>query len=295
MPETLKKVSVIVPVYNIEKLLPRCLDSLRLQTLQQIEVLLIDDASTDASASVAAKYAKLYPEVFQLVRQPCNQGPAAARNAGLAAATGEYVGFVDSDDSAQPEMFERMYELAQERNADVVLCGERILEDGEVNDFIPIDSSTVQAVLANAKVLAPVWNKLFRRSFLLENKITFPKAALCSEDMAFNFKAMAASPVLAVLSEALYNYHITGSSISFDLRRRIYSLEALRDIRLFLKEKKLAGAYKVYYRTLMLHHALYYPACLLCIDSLLKGHNRLQNMKYAPLYLYHLGLFLAGK
>ena len=116
------KVSVIVPVYNAEKYLRKCLDSLLHQTLQELEIVVINDGSVDNSPEILREYVEEYPDRF-LYREQKNSGQAAARNRALSLCRGEYVGFLDADDFVRETMFERMYEKARETDADYVACG----------------------------------------------------------------------------------------------------------------------------------------------------------------------------
>ena len=113
------KVSVVVPIYNAEKYLKQCLDSIRRQTLEAIEVIMIDDGSTDGSAEAAKSY--LTDDRFTYYHKE-NEGLAAARADGIARANGEYIGFIDSDDWIEPDMYEKMYNAARSNDADIVFC-----------------------------------------------------------------------------------------------------------------------------------------------------------------------------
>lgn len=115
------KISVIIPVYNVEKYLEECLESIVHQSLKEIEIICVDDGSTDGSVDILKRYA-CEDKRFILRRQK-NQGGGAARNLGLACASGEYVVFLDSDDFFEPEMFRRIYDRAMETAADIVLYG----------------------------------------------------------------------------------------------------------------------------------------------------------------------------
>lgn len=117
------KVSAIVPVYNTEQYLVRCVDSLLRQTMKEMQIILVDDGSVDRSAALCDEYAARDERVLAIHQK--NQGPAMARNAGLVQAKGEFVGFVDSDDYVLPEMFERLYEKAADLGADMALSGLR--------------------------------------------------------------------------------------------------------------------------------------------------------------------------
>lgn len=127
------KVSIVVAVYNLEKYLPRCLDALVNQTLQEIEILCVDDGSTDSAPQIIDEYAIKYPEKVKAFHKP-NGGEFTTRNYGLERATGEYVTFVDTDDYVEPNWAEKLYIAAKENDADLAVCGfERIdLETGKV-------------------------------------------------------------------------------------------------------------------------------------------------------------------
>ena len=115
------KVSVIVPVYNVEKYLAKCLDSLVIQTLEDIEIIVVNDGTKDNSQLIINQYVKNYPDkVFSYIKK--NGGLGDARNYGLQYANAEYIGFVDSDDYVSPHMYEKLYKKAISDNSDLVLC-----------------------------------------------------------------------------------------------------------------------------------------------------------------------------
>ena len=130
----MKKISVIVPVYNVEDYLERCLHSLVKQTIEDIEIILINDGSPDNSQKIINCFKEQYPDKIVSVEIE-NSGVARARNIGLQYATGEYVGFVDSDDYVDVSMFEKLYEKAQEDEADIVASGYTRLWSASSKDF----------------------------------------------------------------------------------------------------------------------------------------------------------------
>src|SRR4051812_9727086 len=114
------KISIIVPVYNVEKYLSRCLDSLLTQTLTDIEVIAINDGSTDSSLNILINYREM-DNRLKIIDQ-LNGGVSSARNAGIKAANGNYIGFVDPDDWIDNEMYENLYQMVQTEQADIVMC-----------------------------------------------------------------------------------------------------------------------------------------------------------------------------
>ena len=174
--------SIIVPVYNVEKLLPRCLDSLINQTLtEDYEIILINDGSTDCSYEVMREYAKKNTNIRIFNKE--NGGQGSARNIGIQEAIGEYLAFVDSDDYVEINMFETMIGLAFKENADLVTCDYSYLSlNGEKKDIHLFKAKDNKELFFNP--WAAPWNKIYRASLIKENNIYFPEK-LIYEDTAF--------------------------------------------------------------------------------------------------------------
>ena len=175
------KVSVIVPVYNTEKYLKICLDSLVNQSLKEIEILVINDCSTDNSKSVLDKYEEKYQNI-KVFHNKTNKGIGYNRNFGIKESKGEFVAFIDSDDWVEKNMFEKMYNKAKEDNLDLVICNyfRKLMKEDELID---IDSDFNISYFDNTNLkkspnllidinTAP-WNKLYKKE-LIEN-IKFPE------------------------------------------------------------------------------------------------------------------------
>ncbi|MCR5147051.1 MAG: glycosyltransferase [Clostridia bacterium] len=203
------KVSVIVPVYNVEKYIDKCLQSLVNQTLQDIEIIIVNDGSTDGSEQIINGYLECYSDKIKYVTKS-NGGLSDARNYGLKYATGEYIAFLDSDDYVDYTMYEKMYNKAIEENCDYVEC-DFIWKypDKEVQDcgFIYIDK---HEMLANARVVA--WNKLIKRDLLERANIQFPKG-LRYEDVEFFYKLIPYIKRFDFVKEYLICYVQRGNSI----------------------------------------------------------------------------------
>ena len=171
----MKKVSIIVPVYNVEKYLAKCLDSLVNQTLEDVEIIVVDDGSRDNSKQIIDEFQTKYPDkIKSFVKE--NGGLSDARNFGLDRANGEYIGFVDSDDYVTAEMFEEMFSLAQKYDAEMVICNlQKVDENGKiVQKLTQVPNMPEKIDLAkNLSVFSDLGyfacNKLFRRD-LFENK-----------------------------------------------------------------------------------------------------------------------------
>ena len=178
------KVSIIVPVYNVERYIVRSMDSLVNQTLKDIEIIVVNDGSTDNSKKLIEIYQEKYPNKIKLVDKE-NGGLSDARNYGIPHATGEYIAFLDSDDYVELDTYEKMYNKAKEDDSDLVECD----FIWEYPDRKKIDTGKIynnkKEMLTYARVVA--WNKLIKRSLIEEHKIEFPKG-LRYEDVEFTYK-----------------------------------------------------------------------------------------------------------
>lgn len=186
------KVSVIVPVYNTAEYLPECLNSLVGQSigLDSIQIVVVNDGSTDNSAEIIKSYAERFPENFVCLEQP-NSGQGVARNLGFSHCEGEYVGFMDSDDFADVDMYRIMYETARSADADMCVCGiDGFCDKGERRIFgmqsqLPLNPTT-QTSLFLAPQTQP-YIRLIRRELLMKYDVRYP-ATRGSEDNGFHFK-----------------------------------------------------------------------------------------------------------
>lgn len=234
------KISVIVPVYNTAKYLRQCLDSLSAQTLDDIEFVLVDDGSSDGSGRILAEYAAL-DRRFRLVTQE-NRGFAGARNRGLEEASGEYVGFVDSDDWIDPGMYAALWnEHLENPDADIVQCA-YIHEYPEEGISLPADNAVFRRRLdrsggtfvgAESLLLddGTIWNRIYRRSMLVENGIAFNPVMTFGEDVFFYWTALISSRKISALPQMFYHYR----------RNRPGSQVFCRDRRIFAYFKTMEG------------------------------------------------------
>lgn len=217
------KVTVIVPVYKVELFIEKCARSLFEQTLEEIEFIFVDDCGGDQSMQLLSQVLEQYPERVgdvRMLRHEVNKGSAAARNTGLSHATGEYIGWVDSDDWVDPAMFDRLYEAAVKSDADVVWCDfkEVFLERICVTDQYLEDETgrgQVKAIITG-KFGGVLWNKIMRRSLLETNDIRFLDSCDMAEDQNFCVKVLCFADKVKYVSEPLYYYsHInTGSLVA---------------------------------------------------------------------------------
>ncbi len=214
--------SVIVPVYNAAAHLKELLNSIKAQTFADYEVICVNDASTDESATILSDYAA--KDSRYSVLNKINEGPGVARNAGLDKARGSYVFFFDSDDIVNSHLFEHAYACAQETNADIIIYQSQHLDDRSNTVYPSPDrwdpqlfpkefNSTTHADALFETFQNWPWDKMFKRSFLLDNEIRFP-ALYRTEDLAFTCAALAMAQRIALLDEVLYSYRVNNPASS---------------------------------------------------------------------------------
>lgn len=186
--------SVILPVYNAKKYLSGMLDSLAAQTAKQnMQIILVDDGSSDGSAAMCDEFASTHTDTVVIHRK--NGGVSAARNAGIKEASGEYIGFVDADDTLAPDYFENLLNAAKEKDCDMAMSGFTLVYDGDHRPVSPFDDGEffegnditdkiARKMLSNGS-LNSVWSKIFRRSVIEENNIQFPQGIKIGEDKRF--------------------------------------------------------------------------------------------------------------
>ncbi|WP_185959505.1 glycosyltransferase family 2 protein [Planococcus salinarum] len=204
------KITVIIPIYNVEDYLKKCVESVINQTYKNLEILLINDGSTDSSGSLCDSFALTDSRIRAIHKK--NGGISDARNTGLEAATGEFIAFLDSDDWVDPEMYEVLHDLLILHEADVSICRFKnihndMIEDGSTGKIAVYDN--IGALKAIAKIennfflTHNVWNKLFKSE--LVKKFRFLKGKI-AEDLYFTPKVIHASERCVYIDKAMYNY-----------------------------------------------------------------------------------------
>lgn len=187
------KISVIVPVYKVEKFISRCAKSLMEQTMDNIEYIFVDDASPDNSIQILKKVLADYPgrrDNVRILIHAENKGLPAARNTGLAVATGEYIFHCDSDDFVEKDLLSTLYETACRENADIVWSDYYISYPNNERYLKQPSYDTPEAALKgmlHGRMKYNVWNKLAKRSLYTDNNITFPAGYAMGEDMTMMF------------------------------------------------------------------------------------------------------------
>ena len=202
------KVSVIVPVYNMEKYITRCLTSLVNQTLDDLEIILVNDGSKDNSEQIIRQFKKDYKNIIYVKKE--NGGLSSARNFGLIYATGEYVAFLDSDDYVDKTLYQKMYEKAKATNSDYVECDFIWKYSDHEKIDVGYRYKDKKEMFEKARVVA--WNKLIKREIIINKKIEFP-VGLYYEDIEFFYKLLPYINSFAFVEEPLIYYVQRDNSI----------------------------------------------------------------------------------
>lgn len=214
------KISVIIPVYNVEKYLEKCLLSILNQTFDSLEIIVINDGSTDGSADILKQFS-VKDKRLKVINQT-NKGVSAARNKGLSLARGDYVSFIDSDDIISNDMFSIMYAHAFKKNADIVVCNwlrfnsdDELVLDKYCSDFRVCNYTNIEALkeYTNDNISGYLWDKIFKRTLLIENNIYCPDSSF-AEDIYPVLKALDYANKIVKLEVPLYFYRCTPNSAS---------------------------------------------------------------------------------
>ena len=218
------KLSVIVPAYNAEKTIRQSLDSILAQTRPVDELIVINDGSTDGTEKILQEYRDAYPDCFRF-RMVENGGQGRARNIGFDLSSGDWIGYVDSDDWIDPEMYERLIAAAEREHADLALC--------EVLAHFPDGSTAREYIYRETRAMAAAGfanNKLFRRS-LIEN-VRFPEEKLWYEDAEFTAIAIHRAGKIAHLPDPLYHYRrgLPSTMNNNNARKNLDLLEVMRHL-----------------------------------------------------------------
>ena len=252
-------ISVVIPVYNVEKYLEQCLVSVIFNSYKNLEIIVVDDGSPDNSAIIYNKYAELDKRIKIIVQE--NAGVSAARNAGIKAANGQYVHFMDSDDYIDLNFYEELIGDALQYDADMVACG------------VKMGNSVINILYSDKIICADLYTKiqklqcakhgyairyLLRRQFLLENDIFFAVGQVHSEDLHFTLRAVKAANRVAINPNTYYHYIRRPGTISTTKNRRKLRKWAHDFRNAFLKEnrlpKSLLQGVRTEYRILLFGH-----------------------------------------
>lgn len=247
------KISIIIPVYNVEKYLSECLNSILNQTFQDFEIICVDDGSIDKSLDILQEF-KRKDDRFVIIQQS-HAGAGAARNIGVKLAKGKYIQFLDSDDYFEPNLLEEMYKHAEKYGSDLTVCSSRkvddegnILESRNPNSPINLDKTPLEKPFNRNDfkkdifcLFTPLpWNKLYLKSLILDNEIKYPQINIC-EDIAFVHACVACAKKIVVFDAELINYRYNRSG-SMATYRKNYTIDVVKSciaLKQFLESKGL--------------------------------------------------------
>ncbi|GHU44348.1 hypothetical protein FACS1894190_15650 [Spirochaetia bacterium] len=215
---TVSKVSIIVPVYNVEKYFSRCMESIVTQTFNDFECILVDDKSTDVSPALCDEWAKKDTRI-KVIHNSGNKGASISRKIGLDSANGSYILFIDSDDWIEPDMVEKLYTKAVDGSYDIVCCDFYIDDIGiriySNQDIYGMDKTIMIKNILNFSneypLLVNIWNKLFSRNII--SKVQFPEKSW-GEDRVINIEAVHYAQKIGHINKALYHYCLRSQSTS---------------------------------------------------------------------------------
>lgn len=241
------EVSVIIPIYNVEKYLNDCLLSIVNQTFKHYEVILVNDGSSDKSYEIAKKYSEEYGFINLINKE--NQGLGAARNTGLEQANGKYILFVDSDDYISSEYISKLYNAAEKSNSDIVICGhEKIYEDNKSNSLQMLDldcsklysNIEVLKFIFKRKIRCYAWDKIYKKELFDKHNIKYLEGRLY-EDILTTIKLISISDKICFVNDSLYNYRIRkGNITSIKNEKSIVDLNySINEVNKYIKNLKL--------------------------------------------------------
>lgn len=232
-----EKITIIVPVYNVEKYIKKCIQSIINQTYPNIEVILVNDGSTDNSGKICEEFAKQDKRIIVINKQ--NGGLSDARNKGIEIATGKYIGFVDSDDCIKENMFEILYNNLKQTNADISVCSfVKVNEQGELIDkksqidkkeILEYNKQQAMGQLVSEKIGSYAWNKLYKKEIF--NNIIFPLGRKM-EDLAIMYLLFEKANKIVVTNETGYYYLQRKNSILGNV-----NLKLITDLQYFVNQR----------------------------------------------------------
>lgn len=307
-------VSVIIPVYNTEKYLSTCIESVLQQTKVSLEIILVDDGSKDSSGNICDDYAKKNDNI-KVIHIP-NSGPATAKNIGLKHAKSNYIALTDSDDKMEPLMLYKMVSAGYEYDADIICCNyKQIDENGHVSNLY---STNQQYVLnhedgfihffSKDKIYSQCWTKLYKRQMLADNSIVNDPGLRTDEDFIFNIRSFAKAKTTVIVDEPLYVYTHRSNSLAHAyykkninqyidnrIQRVLITQEAVKNETEAVKEWSTVHII-MYYNELLgkvaLYPKLHSDKRIIDILSFIKKHKNILNHHYKLCGFSKIGKFL---
>lgn len=259
-------ISIVIPVYNTEKYINQCLQSLLQQSFQDFEIICIDDGSQDNSLNILKKFSTFDNRITVITQQP--KGAGAARNIGLSLAKGKYISFLDSDDFFEYNYLETMFSLINKNLADIAICGYNVYDDkkGKITSFVEVPQLYKNKVFLSKSLADCIftitnpnaWTKMYNRKMLINEKITFEELQ-SANDITFVCMAFAVSKKIVFSDKRLINYRINRDGAILNTRGRKLEnfLSAIMALKKNLEDKQLFSIYEKAFNDRILKSGIY--------------------------------------
>lgn len=268
--------SVVIPAYNVEKYIERCITSVLKQKLKDIEIIVIDDGSKDKTADICKKLSQDNKNI--IFKRVENGGCSAARNLGISMAKGKYIAFLDSDDWVEEDMYLNMVKELEKNQADIVICGiKKIDENKNLLSIVevPKKNSNSEYTDCTTEWFASPCNKIYRRSLLEKNNIKFLLNIYTGEDMFFNYISFFYSKSIISINKPYYNYFMNENSVSNNYKNRTDIYIVIDELIKFYVTKGVYEENLNKIRECFKYHGIMYP-----FDVLQKlSENKVENWK----------------
>lgn len=258
------KISIVISAYNAEAYIEKCLNSILNQANQELELIVVDDGSTDRTAEIVKTYQKQEEVEIKLIQQ-VNQGVQVARQVGMEASSGDYLLWMDSDDWLESKALYQLIQVVHKYPSDIICFNYQCVTcDGDVSSSLlhlkAVSDQTLIQCLLTGKLNGALWNKLIKKDFLIKNNIILPKNLCYGEDLASLVLISTFKPTVFVLNDVLYNYYLRPNSVSNSKQSAIYRLpESLNYVELLLSS---SGEYTKELELFFYLHLYYYRVIL---------------------------------
>lgn len=273
------KISVIIPLYNTEKYIEKCLNSVREQSFEDIEIICVDDCSPDNSSAIVEQL-MLEDKRIKLIKHEVNQGLGGARNTAIRAAQSEYLASVDSDDYMSAKMLETLWSNTNNQQVDIVCCGyNRVSEQGEILAQVQYGEKELENKNNSIDIFSALnpafWNKLWKKNLFIDNSIFFPTHDYY-EDMSTTPKLLAKATSIRVINDCLYNYLVRPESItgSYGAKHTLDYFKGFESLFDFLHRESLQERYVKEFDNYIVNNIMFHSKSILSADLFIEDKKQ---------------------
>lgn len=261
-------ITIIIPIYNVEKYLNKCIESVLENEEKAIEIILLNDGSVDNSEKICLKYKKLDKRIKYIKKK--NEGCSKTRNLGINLARGKYIWFIDGDDKINSTAISELIKIVNIEDNDIFIFGAiKINKNGKI---LSKNTPYKKIESIDSIFLVNCWNKLYKKEFLKKEKIIFPENCHMGEDLAFNLKIISCTNNIKIIEKNYYYYMISGEGVTSNLEKRIEIFTAFDDIFKFYRKKNNFNKNKEKLKEIYKKHAIYYTYNTLLVNKNSKNH-----------------------